>query len=355
MLGIYAQQMYRFTWLCRLCIIICGLLVFIVAKMIILPSLRIVSTHFQRFTNECVGTPDSRLYLLLQARVIIGLKRISRMSYTELLQLHNSHAPLLDLEAKRRVLSSHKLCKRLREASLHELSDLYDASEIITRNVEHVLSQTPKYVKLQQRWGKTMGKYYQGSFEQHTIEKFQLVLLVLSLFESTNEDSRTVILYGVPGLPSLTLSASATYAEVRSIIFRRAPRYSEFYFVAHGRIITIEDTIVDWGCGHLVLNVHSCRDLPGGSMRGSSDDERKGRKRSKRINLQELLRSDSSIDEDFDDTTSVGISESDYYQDSDSSWDLEKEKKRAQKRRDSKKNRGTKRTAHQLAVQKKCF
>ena len=97
MLGLYAEEMYRFTWPCLLCITISGLLVFIVAKMIILPSLWIVSTYFQSFTNECVVTPDSRLYLLLRARVIIGIKRISRMSYTELLQLHNSHAPLLDL------------------------------------------------------------------------------------------------------------------------------------------------------------------------------------------------------------------------------------------------------------------
>ena len=74
-------------------------------------------------------------------------------------------------------------------------------------------------------------------------------------------------------------------------------------------------------------------------MRGSSGDERKGRKRSKRINLQELLRSDSSADEDLDDTISVGISDSDSYKDSDSSWNLEKEKKRDSKRRVFKKNR----------------
>ena len=144
----------------------------------------------------------------------------------------------------------------------------------------------------------------------HTIERFQFVLLVLSLFESTNEDIRTVVLYGVPGLPSLTLPVSSTYADVRSTIVRTAPSFNEFYFVAYGRMITIEDTVIDWGCGHLVLNVHSCRDLPGGSMRGSSDDTRKGRKHSNRINLQELLLSDSSVDEDREDTASVGISES---------------------------------------------
>ena len=44
----------------------------------------------------------------------------------------------------------------------------------------------------------------------NTIERFQFVLLVLSLFESTNEDIRTVVLYGVPGLPILTLPVSST-------------------------------------------------------------------------------------------------------------------------------------------------
>ena len=185
----------------------------------------------------------------------------------------------------------------------------------------------------------------------NTIERFQFVLLVLSLFESTNEDIRTVVLYGVPGLPSLTLPISSTYTDVRSTIVRTAPSFNEFYFVAYGRMITIEDTVIEWGSGHLVLNVHSCRDLPGGSMRSSSDEERKGRRRSKRINLQELLRSDSSVDEDLDDTISVGFSESDYYQDSDSSWNLEQEKKRDQKRRDARKNRGGDRTVRQVSSQ----
>ena len=267
MLGLYAEEKYHFIWLCRLCITIGGLLVFSVAKITILPSLSIVWTPFQRFTTECVVAPDSRLYLLLRARVIIGIKRISRMSYSELLQIHNSHAPLFDLETKRGGLSSNKLSELLREASLQELSYLYDASEIITRNVEHVLSQNPKYVKLQQRWGKIRDEYDQGKFELRTIDRFQVVLLVLSLFESSNEGIRTVILYGVPGLPSLTVSVSATYAEIRSIILRVAPSFSEFYFVARGRIITIEDTVIDWGSGHLVLDVRSCGDLPGGSKR----------------------------------------------------------------------------------------
>ena len=350
-LGLCAEEKWPVRWLYQLCFTIGGFLMFIVAKMILLPYLWTVWTYFQSFASECADTHDSPLCLLIRARVASGLQRINRMSFSELLQLHNSHAPLLELGTKREVLNSNRLCKRLRKASLPELSFLYDASDIITRNVEQVLSQNPRFVKLQRRWGKIVGAYDWDSFEVHTIDGFQFVLLVLSVFESINEDIRTVILYGVPGLPSLTLPVSSTYADIRSTIVRIAPSFNEFYFVAHGRMITIEDTVIEWGSGHLVLNVHSCRDLPGGSMGGSSDDQRKGRRRSKRINLQELLRSDSSVDEDLDDTISVGISDSDSYEDSESSWNLEKEKKRDQKRRDARKNKGGDRTVRQVSSQ----
>ena len=102
----------------------------------------------------------------------IGMKQISRMSYFELLKLHNSHAPLHDLETKQGILRSNKLCKRLRVASLPELSYFNDASEIIIRNVEQVLSQNPKYVKQQRRRGKMIAEYDWESFELHTIKRF---------------------------------------------------------------------------------------------------------------------------------------------------------------------------------------
>ena len=72
-------------------------------------------------------------------------------------------------------------------------------------------------------------------------------------------------------------------------------------FVARGRIIYVEDTIIDWGSGHLVLNVHTSRDLPGESMRSSSDNERKDRNRNKLSDLQQLLLFDTSGDEDSSD------------------------------------------------------
>ena len=126
-----------------------------------------------------------------------------------------------------------------------------------------------RYLKQQRLWERVSCKLNQRHFDDHTIEMFQFVLLVLSLFESTNEDIKTVILYGVPGLPSVSLSVTATYAEIRAMILQRAPHIEDLYFVARGRIIYIEDTVINWGSGHLVLNVHTSRDLPGGSMPGS--------------------------------------------------------------------------------------
>ena len=142
------------------------------------------------------------------------------------------------------------------------------------------------------------------------------------MFESTEEDIRTVILYGVPGVPSISFSSSATYTKIRSMIAQTAPNLRNFYFVAHGRIIKIEDTVVDWGPGHFVLNVHTFRDLPGGSMQSSSDDDRRVRNLNRPCNFQRLLLSDVSDEDDFDGTISLRVSESESIQDSDSFWDL---------------------------------
>ena len=83
-----------------------------------------------------------------------GLIRIKRMSFCELVRLRNSQASLLDLEDMRGVLCSNKLSRRMREASLSDLSRVYDASNIISHNVMRILSGSPTYVKQQQRWEK---------------------------------------------------------------------------------------------------------------------------------------------------------------------------------------------------------
>ena len=131
-----------------------------------------------------------------------GLFRIKRMSFRELVRLRNSQAPLLDLEDMREVLSSNKLSRRMRGASLFDLSRIYCASDIISHNVERILSENPTYLKQQRRWEKISRDLNRECVDEQTIQMFLFILLLLSLFERADEDMRTVILYGVPGLPS---------------------------------------------------------------------------------------------------------------------------------------------------------
>ena len=148
------------------------------------------------------------------------------------------------------------------------------------------------------------------------------------MFVTTDENIKTVILYGVPGLPSLSMPVTATYAEIRAMILQRASHIRDFYFVARGRIVYIEDTVIDRGSEHLVLNVHTSRDLPGGSMRGSSGNERKDRNLNMLSDFQRFLISDASGDEESDVSISFWESDIESSQDSDSSWDLQKKKER---------------------------
>ena len=170
------------------------------------------------FVSEYTVTDDSHLCFLIRARMAYGLFRIKRMSFRELVRLRNSQAPLLDLEDMREVLSSNKLSRRMRGASLFDLSRIYGASDIISHNVERILSGNPTYLKQQRRWEKISRDLNRECVDEQTIQMFLFILLLLSLFERADEDTRTVILYGVPGLPSLSVSCSATYAKTRSMI-----------------------------------------------------------------------------------------------------------------------------------------
>ena len=98
-----------------------------------------------------------------------------------------------------------------------------------------------------------------------------------------------MILHGVPGLPSVSLPASSTYADVRCKIVERASNLRNFYFETHSLIIKDEDAAIDRVSGHLVLNVHTCGDLPGVSMKSSSDNEGKGRYSNEVCDMERLL------------------------------------------------------------------
>ena len=87
-------------------------------------------------------------------------------------------------------------------------------------------------------------------------------------------------------------------------------------------------------------------------MRGSSDNGCNYQNRNKQSDLQRLLLSDASGDEDVDGSISLGVSESESFQDSDSSWDLEKNKQRNSKRRNTKRGKYTSRTANDLSIQR---
>ena len=235
----------------NLCLFSCILLIVFVSGCYItyylFHALYIIWRSVQRsLTRVLTSKNDTRLCLLLQLRVAIGIKRIERMAYCELTELHNSHSPLLYLEGSRQLSRTNKLCRTMKDASLSELPHVKTASDIISRHVDQVLSQNLKYVKQQRKWERILCKFNQRCFDDLTIERFQLLLLVLSLFESTDKDIKTVILYGVPGLPSISLSVTATYAEIRAMIAQRAPNLTNLYFVAGGRIIQIEDTVIDW-------------------------------------------------------------------------------------------------------------
>ena len=108
------------------------------------------------------------------------------------------------------------------------------------------------------------------------IYSFLLIILVLSLFEKSEESIINVILYGVPGLPSVSISQEGSYSTVRKEILKSAPNLSNFYFVLRGLIIKDEDIMINRGRGHVVINVQTRDDLKGGAKK---DRKKGGRKR----------------------------------------------------------------------------
>ena len=99
------------------------------------------------------------------------------------------------------------------------------------------------------------------------------------MYETKEERMGNVLLYGVPGIPSLLLPHGSTFCDVRKILWDRAPHLPDFYFVLRGVIVKDEFVQMNWSRGQLVLDVLFCGELKGGSDTGSGgrDD------RSKRI------------------------------------------------------------------------
>ena len=81
------------------------------------------------------------------------------------------------------------------------------------------------------------------------------------MYETTEEKKRNVLLYGVPGIPSLLLPHGSTFYDVRRILWVRAPHLPNFYFVLGGVIVKDEFVQIQWSTGLLVLHVQFCGEL----------------------------------------------------------------------------------------------
>ena len=173
------------------------------------------------------------------------------------------------------------------------------------------------------------------------------------MYEAT-EKKRNVLLYGVPGIPSLLLPNGSTFYDVRRILWVRAPHLPNFYFVLGGVIVKDEFVQIEWSTGQLVLHVQFCGELKGGSDTGSGGRDDRS-KRIYRTSRRKRPLSDTSDEEVSDGSEPDLLSDIESTSGSDSSWDPEREKKRkkqmVQAARNKRKRRGGDRTDKDIAVQ----
>ena len=107
---------------------------------------------------------------------------------------------------------------------------------------------------------------------------------------------RNVLLYGVPGIPSLLLPHGSTFYDIRKILYVRAPHLPNFYFVLRGVIVKDEFVQIDWSRGQLVLDVLFCGELKGGSDTGNGGRDDRS-ERYYRTSRRKRLLSDTSDNE----------------------------------------------------------
>ena len=137
--------------------------------------------------------------------------------------------------------------------------------------------------------------------------------------------------------------AKSSYCDIRKIIRGRAPHLPNFYFVHGGVIIKDEYADIAWVRGHLVLNVNFCGEVRGGSDKGAAEGGDKERP----------VLEDTSDEDVFDDTEIGLVSDTESAADSDSTWDLEREKKQYRKKVDQRRRKGGARTEHEKVVQER--
>ena len=121
------------------------------------------------------------------------------------------------------------------------------------------------------------------------------------MYETTEEKKRNVLLYGVPGIPSLLLPHGSTFCDIRKILWVRAPYLPNFYFVLGGVIVKDEFVQIDWSREQLVLHVQFCGELKGDSDTGSGGRDDRS-KRIYRTSRRKRLLSETSDEEVSDDS-----------------------------------------------------
>ena len=187
----------------------------------------------------------SRFRLLIKHRMALGRLRARRLSYVELLKLRNSPACLHSLEFSCGIAQARSLSVQIADASLEDLLFMFRASDIMTHYLGKLIAKRSQEAKKERQRRRRLQHLKTNTMQGNVIYSFLLIILILSLFVKSEENLRNVILYGVPGLRSLSISKEETYSTIREEIWKSAPTFSNFYFVHRGRIIKDEDAVIN--------------------------------------------------------------------------------------------------------------
>ena len=199
--------------------------------------------------------------------MVLGRLRLQRLSNVELLRIRNSPSCLHSIEPSCGIGQARSLSVHMANASIEDLLYLSRASDIVSLYVEQVIAKRTQDAKKERLWKRRVRYCTADTIQCDIIYSFLLIILILSVFEKSEESVRNVILYGVPGLPGVSISENETYSTIRKEILQLAPNLPSFYFVHRGVIIKKEDVEVKWGGGHVVLNVHFRGVLKGGTKK----------------------------------------------------------------------------------------
>ena len=123
----------------------------------------------------------------------LGRLRVQRLSYVELLSLRNSPACLHRIEPSCGIAQSRSLSVQMANASLEDLLYLSRASDIMSLYVEQVIAKRSQDAKKERR-RKTRVQFTTDNTHRDIIYDFLLIILILCVFEKSEESVRNVIL-----------------------------------------------------------------------------------------------------------------------------------------------------------------